>query len=188
MRSKRREETGTPAPAPGSMLRPRRKYQRVEYGTIDLPLGMRAATFASNRMASGADPCCIVCDHPLNGGPLVSTESVRLFRCSECETWSSHPRIEATLQASIHDSGDYFEHPYFKGRRGLSEPTLYGTTPRNGAWPICIGYISRKLAEGRPLLRGAGNNPRPGPMSDRRSRRERPLRQKPTNRETKRAG
>jgi SAM-dependent methyltransferase len=88
---------------------------------MNLPFEMRSATFISERAASGAHPFCIVCDHPLNGDPQVSTEGVRLFRCSECDTWSSHPRIDATLQATIHDSGDYFDHPYFKGRREMTK-------------------------------------------------------------------
>ncbi len=61
-------------------------------------------------------PVCVLCGHLLDGDEQVRV-SIRLFRCQACGTWSSYPRVDATKQADIHDSGDYFEHPYFGGRR-----------------------------------------------------------------------
>ena len=60
---------------------------------------------------------CVVCGHALDGAGQVRTASVHLYRCAECEAWSSHPRVEASRQAARHDSEQYFEHPYLRRRR-----------------------------------------------------------------------
>jgi 2-polyprenyl-3-methyl-5-hydroxy-6-metoxy-1,4-benzoquinol methylase len=62
---------------------------------------------------------CIVCGAALNSLHL-RVGDVQLFRCPDCATWTSHPRIGAVEQAAIHDSDAYFDHPYFAGRRGLT--------------------------------------------------------------------
>jgi 2-polyprenyl-6-hydroxyphenyl methylase / 3-demethylubiquinone-9 3-methyltransferase len=81
---------------------------------------MMAKTSISDRQVSSAERSCIVCGHPLDVSAHVRAGSVHLFRCAECETWTSLPRVTASDQAAIHDSAGYFEHPYFQGRRDLS--------------------------------------------------------------------
>jgi 2-polyprenyl-3-methyl-5-hydroxy-6-metoxy-1,4-benzoquinol methylase len=44
-----------------------------------------------------------------------------LFRCSQCETWSSLPRVDTSHQAALHDSAEYFDHEYFKARRQITQ-------------------------------------------------------------------
>lgn len=39
-----------------------------------------------------------------------------LRRCT-CSSWTYFPRPDAATQAAIHDTADYFEHPYFQQRR-----------------------------------------------------------------------
>jgi 2-polyprenyl-3-methyl-5-hydroxy-6-metoxy-1,4-benzoquinol methylase len=72
-------------------------------------------------IASGPDvqvtAACVVCGSRLTPDPYLTAGKLHLFRCPECHTWSSQPRIDAAAQTAIHDSGEYFEHPYFEGRR-----------------------------------------------------------------------
>ncbi len=39
-----------------------------------------------------------------------------LLRCP-CSSWTYFPRPDAVTQAAIHDTADYFDHPYFQQRR-----------------------------------------------------------------------
>lgn len=41
----------------------------------------------------------------------------RLVSCRCCGSWVYLPRLRARDQAALHDTPDYFEHPYFKQRR-----------------------------------------------------------------------
>jgi 2-polyprenyl-3-methyl-5-hydroxy-6-metoxy-1,4-benzoquinol methylase len=43
-----------------------------------------------------------------------------LFRCAQCGTWSSLPRVDTSHQAALHDSAEYFDHEYFKARRQIT--------------------------------------------------------------------
>jgi 2-polyprenyl-3-methyl-5-hydroxy-6-metoxy-1,4-benzoquinol methylase len=43
-----------------------------------------------------------------------------LKECRSCGTWSHLPRPAAQHQAAIHNTGEYFDHPYFALRRKLS--------------------------------------------------------------------
>ena len=72
----------------------------------------------------GDDPAtaatCSVC-----GGALTKHVAVRLGRsglrtCGSCGSWTYVPRGSASHQAAIHDNAQYFEHPYFKLRRGVT--------------------------------------------------------------------
>jgi 2-polyprenyl-3-methyl-5-hydroxy-6-metoxy-1,4-benzoquinol methylase len=63
---------------------------------------------------------CVVCGARLTGRPHLEVGDFRLFRCPDCATWSSHPRVDVAHQAALHDSAEYFEHEYFKGRREVS--------------------------------------------------------------------
>lgn len=43
-----------------------------------------------------------------------------LFGCESCGSWTCLPRPSASEQAKVHDSGEYFDHPYFKLRRDIT--------------------------------------------------------------------
>jgi cyclopropane fatty-acyl-phospholipid synthase-like methyltransferase len=60
---------------------------------------------------------CAVCGIPLSGPVMVHFGGARLIRCTTCGSWIYLPRPSAQEQVAIHDSADYFEHPYFQGRR-----------------------------------------------------------------------
>jgi 2-polyprenyl-6-hydroxyphenyl methylase/3-demethylubiquinone-9 3-methyltransferase len=62
---------------------------------------------------------CVVCKVPILGNTKVRLPSARLSCCSSCGTWVYFPRSAQNEQAAIHDSADYFDHPYFKLRRTL---------------------------------------------------------------------
>jgi 2-polyprenyl-3-methyl-5-hydroxy-6-metoxy-1,4-benzoquinol methylase len=40
--------------------------------------------------------------------------------CGRCETWVYFPRPDQAQQSAIHDTSNYFEHPYFQLRRTLN--------------------------------------------------------------------
>jgi 2-polyprenyl-3-methyl-5-hydroxy-6-metoxy-1,4-benzoquinol methylase len=60
---------------------------------------------------------CAVCGVLLSGPVMVRLGEARLIRCTACSSWIYLPRLSAQEQTAIHDSADYFEHPYFQGRR-----------------------------------------------------------------------
>jgi SAM-dependent methyltransferase len=67
---------------------------------------------------------CVVCSSPLQGSPKVKLGSSTLLACDSCGTWTYLPRPDSTGQAAIHDTEDYFDHPYFELRRHLSPAIL----------------------------------------------------------------
>jgi len=63
---------------------------------------------------------CAACDIPLSNLPIVVTRTARLVRCDSCGSWTSFPRPTAKAHAAIHDTDEYFDHPYFLARRKLN--------------------------------------------------------------------
>jgi 2-polyprenyl-3-methyl-5-hydroxy-6-metoxy-1,4-benzoquinol methylase len=64
---------------------------------------------------------CVIC-----GGVLREQAAVRLGRsylraCPACGSWTYFPRGDSAEQAALHDSEEYFGHPYFSVRRGVTE-------------------------------------------------------------------
>jgi 2-polyprenyl-3-methyl-5-hydroxy-6-metoxy-1,4-benzoquinol methylase len=81
---------------------------------------------ASGREHAGAaerdakQEACVICLRPL-GARTVLTLGHYYFRCcEECKSWTCLPRPDARGQAAIHNSGEYFEHPYFQLRRAIT--------------------------------------------------------------------
>lgn len=70
--------------------------------------------------AAAASLFCAVCGAPLDGDPIVRLRNSRLQACEACGSWTYLPRLTASQQAAIHDTGEYFGHPYFELRRGAS--------------------------------------------------------------------
>lgn len=67
---------------------------------------------------------CVVCSSPLQGSPKVKLGPSALLACDSCGSWTYLPRPDSTGQAAIHDTEDYFDHPYFELRRRLSPAIL----------------------------------------------------------------
>jgi SAM-dependent methyltransferase len=63
---------------------------------------------------------CPVCRGELGAPPRVQIGSATLTECRTCETWVYWPRPDQSAQAAIHDSPEYFDHPYFDLRRGIT--------------------------------------------------------------------
>src|SRR5262249_39145693 len=40
--------------------------------------------------------------------------------CVSCDSWTYLPRPGGATQAALHDTEDYFDHPYFARRRGIT--------------------------------------------------------------------
>jgi 2-polyprenyl-3-methyl-5-hydroxy-6-metoxy-1,4-benzoquinol methylase len=74
--------------------------------------------------SSGQPAICVVCSSPLHGAPAVKLGKSNLRTCESCGTWTYLPRPDSTQQAAIHDTADYFDHPYFGLRRHLSPAIL----------------------------------------------------------------
>jgi SAM-dependent methyltransferase len=63
---------------------------------------------------------CVICLRPLRARAVLSVGHYYFRRCEECRSWTCLPRPNAAEQAAIHNSGDYFEHPYFRLRRAIT--------------------------------------------------------------------
>jgi 2-polyprenyl-3-methyl-5-hydroxy-6-metoxy-1,4-benzoquinol methylase len=63
---------------------------------------------------------CPICRGRLNERPRVRLNGASLTECVECQSWIYAPRPEQTAQAAIHDSAEYFDHPYFDLRRAIT--------------------------------------------------------------------
>src|SRR5688572_450256 len=53
----------------------------------------------------------------LSETPFREFGNLSLVQCNRCETWTSLPRPTQACQSSLHDTGEYFDHPYFRARR-----------------------------------------------------------------------
>ena len=67
---------------------------------------------------------CVVCGAPVPASVKVQLTGSQLRACSNCGTWIYFPRPKAMDQAAIHDTEDYFDHPYFELRRQSSPAQL----------------------------------------------------------------
>lgn len=60
---------------------------------------------------------CTVCDRPWQGRPICRYGGAKIESCGECGSWMYFPRPAPSDQAKLHDSDEYFDHPYFAERR-----------------------------------------------------------------------
>lgn len=70
------------------------------------------------------EPRCIICSSLLPDVAAVRIGTSELRACDACGSWTYLPRPDAADQAAIHDTGDYFDHPYFAPRRNLSQAII----------------------------------------------------------------
>lgn len=62
-------------------------------------------------------PACAICGSPLSGPIVVCLGEAQLVRCLDCDGCTYLPRRSVGEQSAIHNTADYFEHPYFHARR-----------------------------------------------------------------------
>jgi 2-polyprenyl-3-methyl-5-hydroxy-6-metoxy-1,4-benzoquinol methylase len=62
---------------------------------------------------------CAVCDAPLPATVQVRLPRAHLKACPACRSWSYFPRPAQEQQSALHNSGAYFDHPYFELRRSI---------------------------------------------------------------------
>src|SRR5947209_13970463 len=60
---------------------------------------------------------CAACATSLSRRAMVRLGRARLERCDSCGSWTYLPRPNPHQQAAIHDTQEYYEHPYFQERR-----------------------------------------------------------------------
>jgi 2-polyprenyl-6-hydroxyphenyl methylase/3-demethylubiquinone-9 3-methyltransferase len=88
---------------------------------------------------------CCVCNAPILRNLKVQLPDAQLRCCPTCGTWVYFPRKAQIEQNAVHDSPDYFEHPYFKLRRTLGSSQI----------ARCKSIFSRlALVTSREALRG----------------------------------
>jgi 2-polyprenyl-3-methyl-5-hydroxy-6-metoxy-1,4-benzoquinol methylase len=63
---------------------------------------------------------CAICGAPLRGEPELRLGESHLRACNACGSWTYLPRRSSSDQAAVHDTEEYFDHPYFALRRGVS--------------------------------------------------------------------
>jgi SAM-dependent methyltransferase len=63
---------------------------------------------------------CVICGQPLRSEPAVRLVKSQLNACEACGSWTYLPRRSSSEQAAIHDTEEYFDHPYFALRRSVS--------------------------------------------------------------------
>ena len=78
---------------------------------------------AAQPVVSDLQAACAVCGGTLLTAPKVRLRQAALFECSSCHSWTYWPRQTASGQQSLHDSAEYYDHPYFELRRRIS-PSL----------------------------------------------------------------
>jgi SAM-dependent methyltransferase len=66
---------------------------------------------------NGPDRICVACEERLPRSAFLLAGKCGLFRCDSCGTWTLLPRPTSQAQASLHDTTEYFDHPYFRARR-----------------------------------------------------------------------
>jgi len=81
------------------------------------------ASAPAQAVVSNFQANCAVCGGPLAARPRVRVSEACLLECSSCGSWTYWPRQSPSGQQSLHDSADYFDHPYFELRRRIS-PSL----------------------------------------------------------------
>jgi SAM-dependent methyltransferase len=66
------------------------------------------------------ESACAICQQLLEADPIARLPRYYFRKCEHCGSWTCLPRPGAGEQAAIHDSEDYFEHPYFRLRRAIT--------------------------------------------------------------------
>ncbi len=67
--------------------------------------------------ASEGRVSCVVCHARITQMPVVRIAEAQLHRCDSCGGWTYLPRPTPSEQAQLHDTDEYFDHPYFRARR-----------------------------------------------------------------------
>jgi len=78
---------------------------------------------AAAAKGSAGPMACAGCGQTLTGRAQVRLAAAQLVRCDECGVWTYWPRPSEISQTALHDSAEYFEHPYFERRREMT-PSL----------------------------------------------------------------
>src|SRR5260370_18344163 len=74
--------------------------------------------------SSLAEHQCVVCGGRLQPDKIVvKCGHASLMACPTCQSWTSLPRLTASEQSAIHDTAEYFDHPYFEHRRNKKAAT-----------------------------------------------------------------
>jgi 2-polyprenyl-6-hydroxyphenyl methylase/3-demethylubiquinone-9 3-methyltransferase len=92
---------------------------------------------------------CVACGASMDNHVKVRLVGGQLRACAVCKTWVYYPRPDQTEQSSIHDTPDYFEHPYFKLRRTLNPAQLRRCTQ---IFQRIAGAIDLSGLRGRRML------------------------------------
>ena len=80
-------------------------------------LSLPATESTADRQLPQEWATCAACGSPFRGSMKVRLANSRLMECAVCRVWLYVPRPCSMEQVAIHDSVDYFEHPYFGLRR-----------------------------------------------------------------------
>jgi cyclopropane fatty-acyl-phospholipid synthase-like methyltransferase len=64
---------------------------------------------------------CVACNGSSGPEHYFRHRSIALYRCDRCHSLVAWPRPRLSEQTALHDNPDYYEHPYFERRRGLTE-------------------------------------------------------------------
>ncbi len=72
---------------------------------------------SKRRAVTSNDGVCAACERQVEPRPVIHTDSIQLYHCNYCGTLTSLPRPTPKSQASLHDTAEYFDHPYFQARR-----------------------------------------------------------------------
>ena len=67
---------------------------------------------------------CAVCGETLHGRPTVRLRASQLHSCDACGSWTYFPRRSPADQTAIHDTKEYFDHPYFALRRHSTQAII----------------------------------------------------------------
>jgi 2-polyprenyl-3-methyl-5-hydroxy-6-metoxy-1,4-benzoquinol methylase len=74
----------------------------------------------SHSASAAATAVCVICGAELRREVAVRVASSVLRICVSCQSWTCLPRPGNAGQAALHDTDDYFDHPYFKLRRAVA--------------------------------------------------------------------
>lgn len=95
----------------------------MNHDSVNVPIRTSRPGDAGAMHSLAALPfACIGCAQPCSP-VFLSLGAVRLHRCTTCGTVTQFPRPSAADQAGLHDTAEYFEHPYFELRRNASHLT-----------------------------------------------------------------
>lgn len=78
---------------------------------------LRIIPRASSLVPGRLDADCAVCGASMGECEFVRLNTAGLLQCGYCESWTYLPRPSDQAQAALHDTAEYFEHPYFQSRR-----------------------------------------------------------------------